>query len=36
MAVTRDLLHLIWLDARDGNTQVFYRRASRHPADKER
>src|SRR5262249_43179680 len=29
LAVSRDFLHMIWVDSRDGNPQLYYRRASR-------
>ena len=33
LALTRDFLHLIWLDTGDGSPQLFYRRAARPVAE---
>ena len=33
LAVSRDFLHLIWIDTRDGSPRLYYRRASRPVAD---
>ena len=33
LALTRDFLHLIWLDTRDGSPRLYYRRAARPVAE---
>lgn len=33
LALTRDFLHLIWLDTRDGGPKLYYTRAARHPSE---